>query len=54
MKGLKTVYICSECEYKSAKWLGKCPNCGAWNSFAEDVEEAAPAASAVPKRVRIS
>ena len=51
MKGLKTVYICSECEYKSAKWLGKCPNCGAWNSFAEDVEEAAPAAAAVPKRV---
>lgn len=51
MKGLKTVYICSECEYKSAKWLGKCPNCGAWNSFAEDVEEAAPAAVAAPKRV---
>ena len=30
MKGLKTVFICSECEYKTAKWLGKCPNCGAW------------------------
>ena len=30
MKGLKTVYICSECEYKSPKWLGKCPKCGAW------------------------
>lgn len=51
MKGLKTVYICSECEYKSAKWLGKCPNCGAWNSFAEDVEETTPAAAAVPKRI---
>ena len=51
MKGLKTVYICSECEYKSAKWLGKCPNCGAWNTFTEDVEEAAPTASAVPKRI---
>ena len=50
MKGLKTVYICSECEYKSAKWLGKCPNCGAWNTFVEDVEEVAPAVSA-PKRV---
>ena len=37
MKGLKTVYICSECEYKSPKWLGKCPKCGAWNSFVEDV-----------------
>ena len=50
MKGLKTVYICSECEYKSPKWMGKCPNCGAWNTFVEDVEEAAPAVSA-PKRV---
>ena len=33
-------YICSECEYESAKWLGKCPSCGAWNSFVEDVVEA--------------
>lgn len=51
MKGLKTFYICSECEYKTPKWLGKCPKCGAWNSFVEDVEETAPAASATPKRV---
>ena len=40
MKGLKTVYICSECEYESPKWLGKCPKCNAWNSFVEDVEQA--------------
>ncbi|MBQ8439035.1 MAG: DNA repair protein RadA [Clostridia bacterium] len=52
MKGLKTFYICSECEYKTAKWMGKCPNCGAWNAFVEDVEEVIPAASnASPKRV---
>ena len=50
MKGLKTFYICTECEYKSPKWLGKCPGCGAWNSFAEDVEEVAPA-TATPKRM---
>ena len=37
MKGTKLVYICSECEYTSPKWLGKCPHCGAWNSFVEDV-----------------
>ena len=45
MKGLKTVYICSECQYKSPKWMGKCPSCGAWNSFVEDVieEESKPA-----------
>lgn len=31
----KTVYECSECGYKSSKWLGKCPDCGAWNSLNE-------------------
>lgn len=45
MKNIKTVFICEECEYKSAKWLGKCPSCGAWNSFIEDVVEATPAAA---------
>ncbi len=50
MKGLKTVYICSECEYKSPKWLGKCPSCGAWNSFVEDVVEA-ETKTAAPKRI---
>ncbi len=42
MKGLKTFYICSSCEYKTPKWMGKCPSCGAWNSFVEDVEQIAP------------
>jgi len=36
MKAPKSVFVCSECEYKSAKWLGKCPNCGAWNTFSEE------------------
>ena len=42
MKGLKTVYICSECGCVSPKWLGKCNQCGAWNSFVEDVISTAP------------
>jgi DNA repair protein RadA/Sms len=33
----KTVYECIECGYKSAKWMGKCPACGAWDSFVEEV-----------------
>ena len=49
MKGLKTVYICSECEYTSPKWLGKCPKCNSWNSFTEDVIENDPTPSAVKK-----
>ena len=33
---IKTIYICSECEYESPKWLGKCPKCNSWNTFVED------------------
>jgi len=35
----KTIYECIECGYKSAKWMGKCPACGAWDSFIEVKEE---------------
>lgn len=31
----KTVFVCNECGYESAKWLGKCPVCGSWNTFFE-------------------
>ena len=33
----KTVFVCSECGYTSAKWMGKCPSCGEWNTMAEEV-----------------
>lgn len=33
----KTVFFCQSCGYESAKWLGKCPSCHAWNSFVEEV-----------------
>lgn len=35
----KTIYICKECGAKSPKWQGKCTNCGAWDSFYEEVIE---------------
>ena len=40
----KTVYACQECGAQSQKWLGRCPDCGAWNSLVEEraVPEAAP------------
>ena len=37
MKAPKTLFVCTACDYQSAKWLGKCPSCGAWNSFEEEV-----------------
>ena len=33
----KTVFLCNTCGYESPKWQGKCPSCGAWNSFVERV-----------------
>ena len=33
----KTVFTCQKCGSQSPKWLGKCPDCGAWNSMAEEV-----------------
>lgn len=32
----RTVFYCQSCGYESAKWLGKCPSCNAWNTFAEE------------------
>ena len=32
----KIVYFCQECGYESAKWMGQCPGCKAWNSFVEE------------------
>lgn len=29
-------FVCQECGYETAKWLGKCPDCGSWNSFLEE------------------
>ncbi|HEL1741740.1 TPA: DNA repair protein RadA [Streptococcus suis] len=36
----KTTFVCQSCEYHSPKYLGRCPNCGSWSSFVEEVEVA--------------
>ncbi len=37
MAKAKTVYVCSECGNDSPKWVGKCPNCNAWNTYVEEM-----------------
>nr|WP_226956893.1 DNA repair protein RadA [Staphylococcus equorum] len=37
----KVVFECMACGYQSAKWMGKCPNCGGWNQMEEIVEQKA-------------
>lgn len=40
MAKAKTMFICNQCGYETARWLGKCPDCGSWNSFTEEIKEA--------------
>ena len=35
-KGRKTIFFCSNCGYESTKWMGQCPGCHEWNTFAEE------------------
>ena len=37
MAKAKTVFFCQSCGHQSPKWLGKCPSCNEWNTFAEEV-----------------
>ena len=41
----KTTFFCTKCGYETAKWLGKCASCGAWNSLTE-----APVSAAAPSK----
>ena len=36
MKKTETVFVCQSCSFQSGKWLGKCPECGEWNSLVEE------------------
>lgn len=37
MAKTKSVYVCQNCGVDSPKWIGKCPSCGEWNSFVEEI-----------------
>ncbi|MEQ1731012.1 MAG: DNA repair protein RadA, partial [Vicinamibacterales bacterium] len=51
-----TVFVCQECGSQAAKWLGKCPDCGAWNSYVEErpVETTPGAGSVVGHRYALA
>ena len=57
---VKTVFVCTQCGSESPKWLGKCPDCGSWNSFVEESritgggagKGASPEVRAVPSPVK--
>src|SRR5215217_6147820 len=37
MSKIKTAFFCQNCGYESTKWVGKCPSCGQWNTFVEEL-----------------
>jgi len=41
MRAPKVIFACQQCGAQSAKWLGRCPDCNAWNSFVEETPAAA-------------
>ena len=44
----KKVYVCTECDHQSPKWLGCCPSCKSWNTMVEETYQP----KAVPKNTR--
>ncbi len=39
MPKVHSKFVCQQCGYESAKWMGRCPDCEQWNSFVEEIEE---------------
>lgn len=50
MAKAKSYFFCSECGYQSSSWLGKCPECGKWNTMQEEVVQASKPAAAAKSR----
>ena len=46
---VKNVFVCNECGSVQPKWLGKCPECGAWNSMVAEQIQKKPRNSAVER-----
>ncbi len=50
----RTRFVCQECGYVSARWMGKCPGCGSWNTMVEEVLEKTTRLTGNPGKADIS
>ena len=50
MAKTRSIYVCSECGYETPRWLGRCPDCGSWNTLVE--QEAAPVLRQEEKKLK--
>ncbi|MBI4758111.1 MAG: DNA repair protein RadA [Chloroflexi bacterium] len=55
MTRARTIYVCQQCGSQSLRWLGRCPDCEAWNSFVETKESltGSPVSSVVPAKAPV-
>jgi DNA repair protein RadA/Sms len=53
-KAPRTVYACQQCGNQSSKWIGRCPECGNWNSYVEEQAAAEPSRSSTLRRRTVS
>jgi DNA repair protein RadA/Sms len=44
-KAARTIFLCQHCGYQAPKWMGRCPDCGQWDSLAEERAHAGPSLS---------
>ena len=49
MAKTKTAFVCTQCGNDSPKWLGKCPVCGEWNSYVEEIISKTTTSSSLPQ-----
>lgn len=54
MPKVRTFYQCQLCGYTSPKWLGKCPDCGEWNTLVEERKETVPSRLDLPVHLKKS
>lgn len=53
MSKAKNIFTCQSCGHQTAKWLGRCPDCGAWDSFTEE-RQVSTRPQALPSQVTVS
>ncbi len=54
MKAPKKIFVCTECDAQTPKWLGRCPECGAWNSLVEETYAAPAAGTSAASLTRVT
>ena len=50
MSKVKSIYICQNCGESAAKWVGRCPSCGEWNSMSEEVKQETRGLGLAPRK----